>query len=277
LIHLPFERRGPNGDPIRGDVRIPDGPPPRSAVVVVHGFKGFKDWGFFPHLCEELAVAGFAVVSFNFTRNGIGDDPHEFTELEAFARNTYTRELDELLWVLDQAADGDLLPRRPDRVGLVGHSRGGAQAILAAAEDRRVGALVSWAAVGRLDRWTDETRAEWRELGRLYVLNGRTGQQMPLNVSLLEDFEANASRLDVLGAAARVDVPWLIVHGDDDLTVSPDDGRAMAEAGSTARLHTIDGAGHTFEAVHPFEGASPELTDATAATVRHLRAHLGSD
>ena len=277
MIHLPFERRAPHGDPVRGDVRIPEGPPPRAAVVMVHGFKGFKDWGFFPHVCEELAAAGFAVVSFNFSLNGIGDDPQEFTELDAFARNTYTRELDELLWVLDQVAEGDLLPRRPDRIGLVGHSRGGAQAILAATEDRRVRALASWAAVGHLDRWTDETRAEWRELGRVHVLNGRTGQQMPLDVSLLEDFEANSARFDVLEAARRVDVPWLIVHGDDDLTVSPADGNAMAEAGSTTRLHTIHGAGHTFEVGHPFEGTSPELNDATAATVRHLRTHLGSD
>ncbi|NIP96280.1 MAG: lipase family protein, partial [Akkermansiaceae bacterium] len=50
---------------------------------------------------------------------------------------TLSRELDELRWMLEQTAAGDLLPRSPDAVGLVGHSRGGAQAILAAAEDPR--------------------------------------------------------------------------------------------------------------------------------------------
>ena len=79
MIDLPFRRIGPHGDVIRGDLRIPEGPPPRTAVVVVHGFKGFKDWGFFPHLCEEIAAGGHAVVSFNFSWNGIGaDDPQEF-------------------------------------------------------------------------------------------------------------------------------------------------------------------------------------------------------
>ena len=87
MIHLPFTRDPRRGETIRGDVRIPDGPPPTSAVVVVHGFKGFKDWGFFPHLCQHLAAAGHAVVSFNFARNGISSDPMEFTELESFGTN----------------------------------------------------------------------------------------------------------------------------------------------------------------------------------------------
>jgi pimeloyl-ACP methyl ester carboxylesterase len=246
-------------------------------VVVVHGFKGFKDWAFFPYLARELATAGFAVVSFNFSRNGIGEDPEAFTELEAFAQNTLTRELDELRWVLEATASEDLLPRRPDAVALVGHSRGGAQSVLAASEEPRVRALVTWAAVANLDRWTEETRREWRAAGRVYVLNGRTGQQMPLDVTLLEDYEANAGRLDVTVRAGVVSAPWLIVHGEDDLTVSPADAQILVGEGQNARLHRVPGAGHTFEVGHPFKGPSPQLEDATTATVRHLLARLGGD
>ncbi len=277
MIHLPFERRGPHGEAIRGDIRVPEGPPPTAAVVVVHGFKGFKDWGFFPHLTRELASAGFSVVSFNFSRNGIGDQPEDFTELEAFAKNTFSRELDELRWILDETSSEDFLPRRPEAVGMVGHSRGGAQAVLAASEDPGVGALVTWAAVANLDRWTEETRNEWRASGRVYVLNGRTGQQMPLDVTLLEDYEANAERLDVTARAGAVVAPWLIVHGDDDLTVSPADAEILVGEAEKARLHRVPGAGHTFEVGHPFKGPSPQLDDAIAATVRHLRTHLGRD
>ena len=164
MIHLPFRRAGPHGDMIRGDLRIPEGPPPRTAVVVAHGFKGFKDWGFFPHLCEQLAAAGHAVVSFNFSWNGIGaDDPVEFTELEAFGRNTYTRELEELLWMLEEVAVGDLMPKKPRGIGLVGHSRGGAQAILAAGESARVDALVTWSAVDH-DLDGDDLLDDWAVL-----------------------------------------------------------------------------------------------------------------
>lgn len=277
MIHLPFRRMGPQGETIRGDVRIAERPPPRTAVVVVHGFKGFKDWGFFPHLCKRLAAAGHAVVSFNFSFNGIGaSDPEEFTQLELFARNTFTRELDELIWILEEVAEGDLLPRIPRKIGLLGHSRGGADAILAARESARVDALVTWAAVANLDRWTEESREEWIREGRVYVLNARTGQQMPLDVTLLEDFENNRERLDVVGAAESVSQPWLIVHGKDDLTVNWEDSTLFARAASKGKHVLIEGAGHTFEVGHPFQGPSPELETALDATVRHFEIHLGS-
>jgi predicted alpha/beta-fold hydrolase len=50
---------------------------PRPAIVVVHGFKGFKDWGMFPPLAERLARAGFATITFNVSGSGV-DDAGEF-------------------------------------------------------------------------------------------------------------------------------------------------------------------------------------------------------
>lgn len=273
MIHRPFTRTLEPGVVIRGDVRSPDRPP-RSAVVVVHGFKGFKDWGFFPHACERLAEAGHAVVSFNFSHNGVGDDPLEFTELERFAANTLARELDELHRVIDEAREGTLLGRLPERLGVLGHSRGGGQAILAAAEHRGVDAIATWAAVSDFDRWSHEVKAEWRERGRITVLNSRTGQEMPLDVGLLDDFEANRERLDIVAAARRVSVPWLIVHGLDDETVDPDEGRRLAGLASSGRLVLVEGAGHTFEARHPFAGSTPQLDRALEATVEHFDRHL---
>jgi len=274
LILLEFRREPRPGDVIRGDIRIPDGPPPRGVIVVAHGFKGFKDWGFFPYLCDRLAGAGFAVVSFNFSRNGIGTDPMEFTELERFASNTLSFELDELLGVIDEAVGGDLLPRRPRRLGLLGHSRGGGQAVLAAAADPRVDALVTWAAVSHFDRWSDESKALWRADGQVMVLNQRTGQQMALDVGLLEDYEAHRERLDIRAAAGAVEAPWLIVHGEDDVTVRPEEAETLARRSGRARLVFVPKAGHTLGAVHPFQGAPPQLTQATERTLEHFLAHL---
>ena len=134
---------------------------------------------------------------------------------------------------------------------------------------------MTWAAVSRYDRWTKETRAEWTESGRVHVLNARTGQHMPLDVSLLEDFEANAERLSILDAASEVRAPWLIVHGRDDLTVREAEARDLARALGKAKLVLVEKSGHTFEVSHPFEGSSPQLTEATAATTRHFALHLG--
>lgn len=275
MIQRPFSIELPDGETIHGDIRSPEGGPPSSAVVVTHGFKGFKDWGFFPHLCEHLTGDGHAVVSFNFSLNGIGEDPTEFTELEAFARNTLTREVDEILRVLEEVRGGGILSVPPTRVGLLGHSRGGGGAVVAAREDARIDALVTWAAVANFDRWSAELREQWRADERIYLENARTGQQMPLNLSLLEDWEANRDRLDIESAAAEIaGTPWLIVHGEDDASVPAAEARRLAAANPLAVLELIPDAGHTFEAGHPFRGSTPELDRAIRATGRHLRHYL---
>ena len=275
MIERRFGIKLPDGETLHGDVRSPEGAPPPSAVVVAHGFKGFKDWGFFPYLCECLTRDGHTVVSFNFSLNGIGDDPETFTDLEAFGRNTLTREVGEIIRVIQEVREGGIVPVPPARVGLLGHSRGGGGAIVAARDDALVDALVTWAAVADFDRFSPEVKEEWRRDGRIYVENARTGQEMPLDLSLLEDYEANRERLDIEAAAGAITgVPWLIVHGEADRSVSVEDARRLAAANPSAALELIPGAGHTFEATHPFRRSTPALDRAIRATGHHLLRYL---
>src|SRR5688500_243192 len=65
------------------DVRAGGRTSPRPAVVVMHGFKGFKDWGMFPPLADRLAQAGFTAVSFNASGSGV-DASTEFVWPERF-------------------------------------------------------------------------------------------------------------------------------------------------------------------------------------------------
>src|SRR3989449_9497888 len=82
---------GADGGALRGDVTSAGGE--RPVVVVCHGLKGFKDWGFFPYIAERLARSGFAVVSVNFSGAGVGGGNGTFDELERVARNNYTHRL----------------------------------------------------------------------------------------------------------------------------------------------------------------------------------------
>lgn len=275
MIQVPFLREPRKGDSIRGEVRIPEGPPPRSAVVLVHGFQAFRRWGFFPWIAGRLAGAGHAVISFDFSHNGMGLDTERFTDLERFGANTLSLELEELRFIVAEVLDGDLLPRQPRRVGLLGHGRGGAVAVLATAAEPRLAALSTWAAVSHFDRWTVETKARWREEGRLWILHQGTGQQLPLDVTLLEDFEAHRDELDVTAAAARVEAPWLIVHGTEDMYVWPGEARALARANPLARLHLAPDADHTFHSAHPFQEPSEHLKRAAERTLQHFEFHLG--
>jgi len=270
--HERAETKPPHGDVIRVDVRHPAGADPESAVLVAHGFKGFKDWGFFPHLCERLAEDGHLVVSFNFSLNGIGPDLMGFTDLEAFGRNTLSRELEDFHWMVDRTLAGEWARgRRPASVGVLGHSRGGGTSVVTTAEHDGISALVTWAAVSTFDRWTPQQAEDWTSRGVTYIANARTGQNMPLNRTLWEDLKANARRLDVLAAAARVRVPWLIVHGSEDATVPVAEAERLDEAGPTAELAVIEGSGHTFEATHPMRESTPGLEAAIAATLDQFR------
>ena len=148
-------------------------------------------------------------------------------------------------------------------------------AILAAGEKPEVDALVTWGAIDHLDRWTEETVREWREKGVMYVLNQRTGQHLPLSIALWNDFQENQERLDLRRATGALATPWLIVHGKEDLTVPVQEGERLTKRSGTARLRLIEGAGHTFEAVHPFTGSTAALEEALAASSQHFLSYLG--
>ena len=286
VIHERRETTPPHGDVIRLDVRRPSGRTPRSAVLVVHGFKGFKDWGFFPYLCERLAADGHWVASFNFSLNGTGPSLVDFSDLDAFGRNTLSREMEDLHWMLDRVADGTWSGGEPPAAtGVLGHSRGGGASIVAVAERNRadagadgrgVASLVTWAAISTFQRWTEDHARDWESRGVAYVTNARTGQEMPMYRSLQDDLIANRERLDVTAAAGRVRAPWLVLQGSEDSAVSVDEARALAAAGPAAELRILDGWGHTFGAVHPMEAPSPGLEAAVDATLRHFRESLGS-
>jgi alpha-beta hydrolase superfamily lysophospholipase len=258
------------------DVRAGGRASSRPAVVVVPGFKGFKDWGMFPPFAERLARAGLSAVSMNLSGSGV-DDRGEFTLVERFGHNTYSAELDDLLRVVAALAGGELGVAPPTSIGLVGHSRGGGIGVLAAGEDRRIGALVTWAAISSVARWSPAEQRAWREAGMKEIVNTRTGQRLPLYPDILDDIERHAlQRLDILGGAARLAIPWLILHGTADEAVSALEAEALHAAGREvgARHVPVDGAGHTFGTVHPWQGETPHFRLVADETLGFLAAHL---
>ena len=260
---------------MRGDLRALEGPPPSTAVVICHGFKGFRRWGFFPFLARQLALAGHAALTFDLSGNGVGDDGEPFAAPDRFAAATHSRNVDEIRMVLEAVTSGPLFPRPPRAVGLMGHSRGGGEAILAAAEHRQVDALVTWSAISRVERWSQEDVVRWRRGETTTVTNTRTGQQLPISPAWWRDATANRERLDILRAAGTIAAPWLIVHGAADETVPVDEARNLHEAaGARAELLVVDDAGHTFGATHPLDEPGSQLRSVTNATTRWFAKHL---
>jgi dienelactone hydrolase len=260
--------------PILIDVRAGGRTSPRPAVLVLHGFKGFKDWGMFPRLAERLALAGLSVVSPNLSGSGV-DDAGDFSLPDRFGHNTFSAELDDTARVIDALLQGHLGVQAPSSLGIVGHSRGGGIAVLQTARDPRIRALVSWAAISRVERWPRDQRTAWRAAGRTDIQNTRTGQILPLYTDVLDDIEHNGEALDIEAAAAHIAVPWLIIHGTDDEAVHFSEAESLKAASSgSARLLPVAGGGHTFGAVHPWQSATPALETVFDATLNWLTTHL---
>src|SRR5688572_31771221 len=102
------------------DVRAGGRTSARPAVLILHGFKGFKDWGMFPHLAQRVALAGFTAVSPNLSGSGV-DDAGEFSLTEQFGHNTFSAELQDTALVIDALMRGELGVPVPSSLGLVGH------------------------------------------------------------------------------------------------------------------------------------------------------------
>ena len=256
------------------DLRTGDRKRPRPAVVVMHGFKGFKDWGMFPLVAERMARAGMTVVSFNVSGSG-ADDAGDFTLADRFGRNTYSAELEDLHRTLEALGAERLGLPRPTSIGLLGHSRGGAMAILETARNPVINALVTWAAIGSVDRWSSEAKAAWRKRGFVNIQNARTGQVMPLQTDILDDIDRNSSGpLDIIGSAHAINVPWLIVHGQNDESVDVADARALHQSSGKAELALVPATGHTFGATHPLTQTPESLEEVMARTVAWFSRYL---
>lgn len=245
----PFDIPCVDGLSIRGEAYLAEAP--IGSVIVCHGFKGFAHWAFFPYLARTLAEDGLNAITFDFSGSGIGPDRESFTQAEAFAHNTFSRELEDLELVEDYGRRRKWIH---GKFGLFGHSRGGGMAILyAAAQAADVSSLVTWAAISYPNRWSPEDVITWRRRGHTEITNSRTGQVMRLETDLLDDVELHGkTKVNIEAAAAKIRAPWLIIHGTADETVPSSEAEhlhSLSKGMSTLRL--IEGANHGFSATHP--------------------------
>jgi len=231
-------------------------------IVFVHGFKGFKDWGFWPYMGDYFAERGYVVVSFNFSHNGVGESLTEFDELDRFAENTFSREVREVCEVVDACRSGVFGDVGGHRIALLGHSRGGGIALAAARQKPEVAAVALWSSVSDFNRYSEKHKEKWRKAGFFEVVNQRTGQVMRLNATLLDDLEKHKDySLNIEKAVCELNRPLLIAHGEQDVSVTVAEGKKLFEWSdkSCTEFHTVPKTGHTFGVGHPFAGSSAAL------------------
>ena len=267
-----------NKKPILLDTFYSEDKTNQSVVVFCHGYKGFKDWGAWDLMAEHIAKAGFCFIKFNFSHNGGAiENPIDFPDLAAFGNNNYTKELDDLNDVLDWVQNHfkDNPHININQINLIGHSRGGGIAILKSLEDNRVTKLITLASVSDFGSrfGTEDEIQEWKENGVKYVLNGRTKQQMPHYYQFYEDFVANEKRLHIESATKQLEIPMLIIHGDNDTSVSLDEANTLHQWNPKSQLEIIAEADHVFNTSHPWdkETLSTELESVLKRIINFIK------
>ena len=251
----------------------------KPVVIFCHGYKGFKDWGAWDLVAKAIAKAGFFFIKFNFSHNGgTMTEPIDFPDLEAFAQNNYSLELEDLDRVIEHFSNQKEYDKEADstNISLIGHSRGGGIALIKAEEDTRISQVVTWAGVSDYKiRFLEGTEGfnEWKKTGRFYVQNGRTKQQMPHDWQFYKDFIANENLLTIRRAAKAIKKPWLIIHGNKDTSVNLKEGKSLHKWNPNSTLEIIPEANHVFDASHPWKkNEMPfNLKEVVLKTIQFLR------
>jgi pimeloyl-ACP methyl ester carboxylesterase len=259
---------------IRGDW-FPAKEPSQGTIIVIHGYKGFKDYGMFPYIGEALCGSRDVVI-FNFSHNGVGGEILEITEPEKFAKNTYSLEQDDLLEVVGAIRSGTLPPGdsgqpSPGPVYLLGHSKGGGAALLFALDHPElIAGVISWNGIADVDLFSEEEKRRMRAEGRAYTLNARTKQMLPLDRVILDDMERNRERFDLIGRIGELRIPAVLIQGEKDAERLLRGSARLIEAQPHLRWHLVPGGDHRFNTVHPYAGETEAFREALRLTLLWL-------
>jgi pimeloyl-ACP methyl ester carboxylesterase len=219
-------------------------------IVFIHGYMGFKDWGAWNLFAKSFTNQGFGFCKFNLTHNGgnssIGID---FPDLDAFANNTYSKEKNDVKYLLNEIQKH--IPKNTF-IHLMGHSRGGGIALLNHS-DERIKSIITLASISSISkRFEDKIMIQaWKEIGVRFVQNQRTKQQMPHNYIQYLDFIEFQDELNIEKACISLTKPNLVIHGDKDTSVSIEEGVEIA-TWTNSPLYTIENADHVFGSSHPW-------------------------
>ena len=82
---------------------------------------------------------------------------------------------------------------------------------------------------------------------------------MPHFFQFYLDFKKNENKYNIESAVSKLNIPYLVIHGDNDKAVDVNEAYDLASWNKKNNLHIVNGAGHTFGSKHPWE--SDKLPD----------------
>lgn len=258
---------GADGEAILGNVHFPDGDA-RGVVVIVHGFKGYKDYGMFPRIAQTAAAAGFIAHRFNFSHSGMTNNIDTFERTDLFERDTWNKQVFDCRAVIEAITDDRLAGGKLPYV-IFGHSRGGASVLLTAgryANDStftQPAGVVTAAAPCQCLNLPPEAVKQLLEDGFIVSPSSRTGQDLRVGKIALTEQQEDPKAHDLLELVSNITCPLLVIHGEDDPTVPVESAEQIVNAAhDDAKILRIAGGDHVFNTPNPMpddQDPSPEF------------------
>jgi len=125
-----------------------------------------------------------------------------------------------------------------------------------AAQDERIAGLLTWASIAACtspwSKFDHEKMMEWKEQGTFFYENKRTGQQLPIDYQIYEDYAANQEKLDLIKAVQNMQKPMLFIHGKDDLAVPSSCAEKLHQANPKYANLLLCAGNHVFGRKHPW-------------------------
>jgi len=264
-------------DLIPVDIRYPSGKNDMPAVFILHGFKAWKDWGFFPYISEKIASTGAIVITISFSLNGVPAGSDLYIESEKFANNTVSREIADSNTVLNSFLNNELFDKDNlwnGEIYFLGHSRGAAISILLAASRNEINRLILWASISRFGRISTRFKDNYLKIGYVEFKDTRTGINLKMNKVYTDDLEVNKDNFNLTAKISELSVPILLLHGTQDVTVPAKESIELYEKvkmSNNTKLVLIEHAGHTFGINHPFESSNDVLEEVLSNTIDFIK------
>lgn len=215
-------------------------------AIIGHGVTGNKDRPWAIGLAEALEKAGFNALRFSFAGNGKSGGKFEDC--------TVTKEVKDLKAIVDAAEEEGY-----HRICYIGHSMGAAVGVLSAAKDERIELLVSLSGMVHTKKFVE------REFGDQKPGKGCMWDDK--NCPLSQTFVDDMNKIDnVLAKTEKIEVPWLIVHGDADDVVPVEEGQEIyASAYEPKEIVILPGVDHVY--------SGDGLGQMTEAVISWLKGH----
>lgn len=180
-------------------------------VVLLHGFKGYKEEPTYTELAKQLLDAGIS--SIRFDASGFGESGGTLKKDYRF-----TNYVSDVEMIYHYIIKQDFVDK--DRIGVMGQSMGGMMAVVFAARKSGIKAVVCVSAPGRIGTKDELGRnlEKWKKRGYFEVPSSRMGKE----IRVPYDFIKDALRWNILDYARMVRVPSFYILGLEDKTVLPE-------------------------------------------------------